>query len=104
MQNWAQLKTLRSAVKSFAEELIEEGNEEKSRFSQNSVPVFSEAVWAQLMFVLKFWIKDSSKGFEKTDALIEKSVQAAFEVFDNTSVDTLVDLGKFLWKEITNKA
>ena len=56
------------------------------------------------MFVLKFWIKDSSKGFEKTDALIEKSVQAAFEVFDNTSVDTLVDLGKFLWKEITNKA
>jgi len=31
-------------------------------------------------------------------------VQAAFEVFDNTSVDTLFDLGKFLWKEITNKA
>ena len=36
------------------------------------------------------------KGFEKTDALIEKSVTVAFEVFDNTRLDTILDLGKFL--------
>ena len=42
---------------------------------------------------------DTSKGFEKTDALIEKSVNVVFEVFDNTRLDTILDLGKFLWKE-----
>ncbi len=99
-----QLKQLRTAVKAYAEELIEEGNEDKSRFSRNAVPLFAEATWVQLLFVLKFWIEDDSPAFEKTDALIEKSVRAAFEVFDNTSIDTLVDLGKFLWKEVAKQA
>lgn len=104
LKHLVQLKQLRRHVKEFAEELIDEGNAEKSRFSQNTVPLFAEAAWVQLLFVLKFWINDTSTGFDKTDALIEKSVQAAFEVFDNTQMDTLIDLGKFLWKEVTNKA
>ena len=53
--------------------------------------------------LMKFWISDTSKGFEKTDALIEKSVNVVFEVFDNTRLDTILDLGKFLWKEATGK-
>lgn len=104
LKKMGQLKQLRTAVKAYAEELIEEGNEDKSRFSRNAVPLFAEATWVQLLFVLKFWIEDDSPTFEKTDALIEKSVRAAFEVFDNTSIDTLVDLGKFLWKEVAKQA
>ena len=53
---------------------------------------------------MKFWLSDTSKGFEKTDAFIEKSVNVVFEVFDNTRLDTILDLGKFLWKEATGKA
>ena len=33
------------------------------------------------------------------DQAIEKSVQTAFDVFDNTPLSALVDFGKFLWKE-----
>lgn len=101
MNKLGQLKQLRTAVKGFATELIEEGNEQKSRFTQNPVQLFSEATWAQLLLLLNYWLNDSSKGFEKTDALIEKSVTVAFEVFDNTRLDAFVDLGKFLWKEST---
>ena len=101
LKHLGQLKTLRGAVKSFAEELIEEGNENKSDFAKNPTALFSEATWGQLLFLLRFWMNDTSKGFEKTDALIEKSVVVAFEVFDNTRLDTLLDLGKFLWKETT---
>jgi hypothetical protein len=104
MKNLGQLKDLRKSVKRFAEELIEEGNEDKSRFTTNPAELFSEATWAQLLLITKFWLSDTSKGFEKTDALIEKSVNVVFEVFDNTRLDTILDLGKFLWKEATGKA
>jgi hypothetical protein len=53
----------------------------------------------QLGFLIKFWIEDSSADFEKTDQAIEKSVQTAFDVFDNTPLSALVDFAKFLWKE-----
>ena len=52
-----------------------------------------------MCFLMKFWIEDTSEQFEKTDAAIEKSVNTAFDVFDNTPLDTLLDFGKFLWKE-----
>ncbi len=104
LKNLGQLKNLRKAIKTFATELIEEGNEEKSRFTTNPVELFSEATWAQLLLLMKFWMSDSSKGFEKTDALIEKSVNVVFEVFDSTRLDTILDLGKFLWKEATAKS
>lgn len=103
MKKMGHLKQLRALVKAFATELIEEGNEDKSSFAQNPVELFSEATWAQLLLLLKFWINDSSPAFEKTDALIEKSVTVAFEVFDNSRLDTFLDLGKFLWKEATSK-
>lgn len=100
MDKLAQLKSLRSHFKSFAKELIEEGNDEKDlKITQHPVGLFSEAAWGQLLFLLKFWLEDNSPSFEKTDALIEKSVKVAFEVFDTTRLDSLLDLGKFLWKE-----
>ena len=65
--------------------------------------MFSEAAWAQLLFLLKFWLGDTSLGFERTDEAIEKSVTVAFDVFDNTQLEKLLDFGKFLWKEKLNK-
>ena len=41
---------------------------------------------------------DNSAGFEKTDMAIEKSVNTVFDVFDNTPLDSIIDLGKFLWQ------
>jgi hypothetical protein len=62
-------------------------------------PVFSEGAWLQFLFLLKFWMDDTSKGFEKTDVLIEKSVNTVVDLLDTKPLESLFDLGKFLWKE-----
>jgi len=104
MTTMGQLKHLRSSFKAFTTELIEEGNDDKSlSLTKHPVGLFSEAAWSQLLFILKFWLDDTSPGFEKTDAAIEKSITVAFDVFDNTQLEALVDLGKFLWKEKISK-
>jgi hypothetical protein len=99
LSKMSNLKTLRILFKGFATELIEEGNINKSSYLQHSPNIFSEAAWLQLCFLLKFWVEDTSESFEKTDQAIEKSVQTAFDVFENTPLSTLIDFGKFLWKE-----
>ena len=100
LEKMEQLRGLRTKFKAFATELIEDGNAEKNnRITQHPPQIFSEAAWVQLMFLLKFWIDDRSAGFEKTDMAIEKSVQTAFDVFDNTPLNAILDFGKFLWKE-----
>jgi hypothetical protein len=67
--------------------------------TKNPIRIFSEAAWVQLLFILKFWLDDTSPDFEKTDVAIEKSIAVAFEVFDNNQLETIFDFGKFLWKE-----
>ena len=62
-------------------------------------PVFSEGAWLQFLFLLKFWMDDTSKSFEKTDVLIEKSVNTVVDLLDTKPLESLFDLGKFLWKE-----
>lgn len=62
-------------------------------------PVYSEGAWIQFLFLLKFWMDDTSKGFEKTDVLIEKSVNTIVDLLETKPLESLFDLGKFLWKE-----
>lgn len=100
LKNLDQLKNLRKKIRKYAKGLIEERNQEKSLkvFQQNEL-IFSEAVWVQFLFLLKFWMDDNSANFESTDVAIEKSVNTVFDVFDNTPLERIVDFGKFLWKE-----
>ncbi|MCV6629465.1 MAG: TetR family transcriptional regulator C-terminal domain-containing protein [Flavobacteriaceae bacterium] len=58
-----------------------------------------ESAWAQFMFILKYWMEDSSPAFEKTDVLIEKSVHAYFDLSNTKPLRSVMDLGKFLFKE-----
>lgn len=60
---------------------------------------YREGFWTQLMFLIEFWRKDDSKGFEKTDIAIEKSVRAAMDLLDTSPFSGIIDFGKFLWKE-----
>ena len=100
LKNLQQLKGLRKRVKSFARDLIQDGNADKGvQALQQSEKIFSEAAWVQLMFLMKFWMDDNSAQFESTDVAIEKSVNTVFDVFDNTPLERVIDLGKFLWKE-----
>ena len=100
LKNMKQLKGLRREMKKYSADLIRERNEEKQmKLLKRSEVVFSEAVWVQLMFLLKFWMDDNSPQFESTDVAIEKSVNTVFDLFDNTPLERVLDLGKFLWKE-----
>lgn len=100
MENLGQLKGLRNHIKAFASELIEDGNENKSlKITKHNPRLFSEGAWVQFMFVLKFWMDDDSAGFEKTDMAIEKSINTAFDVFEHTPLENIIDFGKFLFKE-----
>lgn len=104
MKNLSQLKGLRKNIKSFAQELIAEDNDDKKfSFLKNSEKVFSEGAWIQFLFLLKFWKDDQSPGFEKTDVAIEKSVNTVFDVFNNTPLEKVFDFGKFLYKEQMGK-
>jgi AcrR family transcriptional regulator len=100
MKNLGQLKELRKKIKHFAAHLIRENNEDKKlKILKQSVTVFSEGAWIQTLFLLKYWMDDNSAGFENTDIAIEKSVRAIFDVFDTQPLESVLDFGKFLWKE-----
>lgn len=100
LKNLEQLRGLRKKIRSFAKQLVADDNQEKSiKILQKSEMIFAEAVWIQFLFLLKFWANDNSPAFESTDVAIEKSVNTAFDVFDNTPLERIIDFGKFLWKE-----
>jgi hypothetical protein len=101
IQSLSELSKLRNAFLKFTTALIEEGNEEKKiSFTKHNTRIFSEAAWAQFLFILKFNLEDGSPGFEKTDVVIEKSINTVFDVFDHTPLENVIDLGKFLAKEL----
>ena len=58
-----------------------------------------ESAWFQLLLTMKFWLDDTSPSFEKTDIFIEKSVNTTFDVIDIAPLKSVLDLGKFLFKE-----
>jgi len=98
-----QLKGMRTHFKSFVEQIIDESEMPKSdQIKKLTKPFFAEGAWIQFLFLLKFWLDDTSKGFEKTDIMIEKSVKAVLDVLDTTPLESLIDLGKFIWKERFN--
>lgn len=100
LKHMEQFKGLRKNIKGFAKGLIQEGNEHKSlKLTKHNPQLFSEGAWLQTMFLFSFWKTDDSSAFEKTDLAIEKSVTTIFDVFDNTPLDSLLDFGKFLYKE-----
>ncbi len=58
-----------------------------------------ESAWLQLLITMKFWLDDTSPSFEKTDIFIEKAVNTSFDLIDVKPLKSVIDLGKFLFKE-----
>ncbi|WP_309608601.1 TetR family transcriptional regulator C-terminal domain-containing protein [Flavobacterium sp.] len=100
MKNLKDFKHFRNHFKNFIKDIMETStSENSSRVAKVARPVFSEGAWIQFLFILKFWIDDTSKSFEKTDIIIEKSVNTVVDLLDTKPLENLFDLGKFLWKE-----
>lgn len=83
----------------FADDLVKEGIEsgevQKRTFISDK---YGEGLWLQLLFILSFWIKDNSAGFEKTDAAIEKAVKLSFDLIGPGAVDSMLDMAKFIFQ------
>jgi hypothetical protein len=58
-----------------------------------------ESTWIQLFLTIKFWLDDTSESFEKTDILIEKSINTSFELLENNFLKNALDLVKFVYAE-----
>ena len=95
----ADLKKFKEKFEEWMKGIVEEGIEkeeiaDRPRLTDQYFRVF----WIHFLFILEFWIKDDSRGFEKTDAAIEKSVNLAFELIGKGPLDSAIDFAKFIFQ------
>ena len=62
-----------------------------------------EGLFTQFMTIYKFWLRDTSSDFEKTDAFIEKSVKLAIDLTNVPALDSIMDYGKFVLGEFKKR-
>ncbi|MBF2707635.1 TetR family transcriptional regulator C-terminal domain-containing protein [Flavobacterium soyangense] len=105
LKNLMQLSNLRIGFKNYITEIItDEVRTQHEKFQNFQEKAIQETSWIQLLMTLKFWLDDESPAFEKTDIYIEKSVKATFELMNIAPIESLIDFGKFIFKEkIYNK-
>jgi hypothetical protein len=100
MKSLKVLKELRTAFTEYIEDLeIETLDLKEEKLEKLKNKSLKESSWTQFLLTLKFWMEDSSAGFEKTDMFIEKSVNTGFDLLDVKPIKSVIDLGKFLFKE-----
>ena len=91
------LKGVKNAFEDFTVNILQQGIETREladrRFFSDR---YKDALWVQFGLVLSFWAKDKSSGFEKTDVAIEKGINATFDLFERSPLDSLIDYGKFM--------
>jgi hypothetical protein len=105
LKNLMQLSELRIEFKNYITQIIsDEVRTQHEKFQNFQEKAIQETSWIQFLLTMKFWLDDESPAFEKTDIYIEKSVKATFELMNIAPIDSLIDFGKFIFKEkIQNK-
>jgi AcrR family transcriptional regulator len=92
------MESLKKEFRQYTESILvkaeEKGEIENRRLISDR---YADGIWLQLLFIYRFWLKDDSKQFEKTGQAIDKSVDLSFDLMAKTSLDSAIDLGKFLF-------
>lgn len=94
-----ELSALKASFKQWVKEIIAEGqqsNEIAGRSKLNDI--YDDLFWMQFLFLLDYWRKDRSAGFESTDEAIEKSVHLSFDLIEKNALDSAFDFGKFIFQ------
>ncbi len=95
----ARLKPVKDTFLAFCTDVLGEGLESGELTDRKGLNRrYKDVLWLEFLFVLDFWIKDNSKGFEKTDEAIEKGVNVIFDFIGRNPIDSLVEYGKFLFQ------
>ena len=83
----------------YINEIIEEGKESGEVANRFLIgKQYAQGLWLQFLFILNFWIKDESKGFEKTDAAIEKAMNLSADLMGRSALDSFTDFAKFVYQ------
>lgn len=99
----AEFKAVKEAFMKWIDDILRGGIDRgEVMFRQIISEQYPKALWMHFIFIHRFWIKDSSPGFEKTDAAIEKSVNLAFDLMSQSAFDSALDFGKFLFQNSRN--
>lgn len=94
------IDALKSAFETYANQLVAEGIQSGELINRPFLTErYANTMWIQVWFVIKFWTEDDSVNFERTDAAIEKSVEAAMDLLGKNAFDSIFDLGKFLFEK-----
>ena len=100
LKNLALLSELRKSFTHFVALLdIETIDIKQEQLEKIQNRALKESAWLQLMLTIKFWMDDTSASFEKTDIFIEKSVNTSFDVLNIVPLKSIIDFGKFIFKE-----
>lgn len=93
------LKSTRESFLEYARQLVTDAMDKNEINERKYISdKYDEALWANLLFVMGFWLKDSSNAFEKTDEAIERSVNLAFDLMGRSPLDSMIEFGKFLFQ------
>ena len=96
----ATLAGLKEKFQAYAGQLMRDGMESNEVLDRPLIgDKYQEGLWLQAIFVLNFWSTDTSQGFEKTDAAIEKAVHLSFDLLGHSTLDSMIDFGKFLFQQ-----
>ncbi len=103
-QKFELFSSMKKEFSGFIDEAFEESRLSMARSDIKTLDdvrkkIYREGFWTQLKLLIEFWKKDESKSFESTDVAIEKSVRTAMDIIDASPRNSLIDLGKFIWKE-----
>jgi AcrR family transcriptional regulator len=93
----ARFKKIKTHYVAFANEILTEA---KSKGEIKARPLidskYADLLFLQFLFVLRYWYKDDSLGFEQTDAAIEKAVNLSFDLMNSNILDSVFDFAKFM--------
>lgn len=91
------LSEFKSGFMNYVDNLILEGRESQEFSERPSfiIDIYPRIFWTQALLVVRFWVRDDSMGFEKTDAYIEKAVNFGIDVMGPTSLDSAFDFFKY---------
>jgi hypothetical protein len=91
------LVEFKKAFEAYSSQLVKQGIEEREVIERKFISdKYANGFWLQLLFVLNYWTNDESVGFEQTDAAIEKAVNLSFKLIGESTLDSLIDFGKFI--------
>ncbi len=93
------MQAARDLIESHVQKVIQEGIDEGEIADRMLITRFyKQGFWLQAQSILSFWLNDESQNFEQTDAMVEKTIRFAFNLIQPNSLDSGLDLVKFLWR------